>query len=431
MKEDRKIRPAARYRVVLVTLPEGGPRALQQALPGHHLPRPDSLPAVVRVTTSHEAAREAAERLVAAGAGALVLEELGERRVVCEQHPPQLIRGSCRSCGAPVCAACILEAEGERLCGICGAKHRNQDHRIKTRQLFVVFLFAVFLYQVYRFYKADKVLRRAGRPIPVALLQFVPPGALHHPLVRGLSDLLPSDDEGLSYADVASFFDKERQRYTGHSSPAIHLSVRGPWMERPSPPSPDEGDSLLSAVWSSLRYARYWRRLGESHGVSHRRYPIRLFVVFTEEGGDQAAYSRADEGGRLAITYISLEETNPTYAVLTMIHELAHALGASDKYDEWGHAVYPEGYVEPYREDIYPQRYAEIMAGDIPYGPREEREAESLDQLRIGYATAAEIGWISEDVAEAFFRAPAITPDQKLPSDEDGEDGEDPDLPAG
>lgn len=405
--------------MVLVRWPHGGGDALARVLPGHRLPHRDALPVVVRVTEDPARAAETAERLLGAGAGVVVLEEYTDVPVICAEHPPELVRAACLRCSTDICAACVLDAEGERLCRRCARESGARTQRIHTRQLFVVFLFCAFLYQVYAIWKRDTRLRSGGESIPVALLQFVAPGAEHDPIVRGLSGLDPHTWTGPTYADIASFFDREHQRYTGHGSTTLQLSVRGPWSELPQcPVLPGEADSTIGLGLAAMRYSWFWRRVAVHHGVDLRRYPLRLFVVFTDQAGDEASNSRAARGGRLAVSYVSLSDPNPAYPAITIAHELAHLLGASDKYGPDGRAVYPEGYVEPHREPLFPQRFAELMAVDIPIGREVEREPASLGQLRIGYQTAAEIGWIAEDQAASFFRGAGPSPDDLLPPTE-------------
>jgi hypothetical protein len=70
-----------------------------------------------------------------------------------------------------------------------------------------------------------------------------------------------------------------------------------------------------------------------------------------------------------------------------------HTLGANDKYDDRGHARFPEGLADPTRQPLYPQPGAEIMARNVPISPTEERPPETLSELFVGEETAREIGW--------------------------------------
>jgi hypothetical protein len=413
-----------RYRVVLVRWPAEGARKLAGVLPGGHVPKRDALPVVVRVTEQEERARQTAARLRRAGAGVVVFEEAAETPVVCADHPPELVRGACKRCGRDVCAGCVLEADGERLCPGCGSQSRSNIQRIQTRQLFVVFLFCVFLFQVFTLWRRDRGIRRGWETANVALLQFVPRDHLLDPMVRGLTGQHSPAWQGPRYSDIVSLFDQERRRFNGQLSSSLQLSVRGPWAESPRPPSLDEAmESSWGAALAAVRYSWYWKRLAEAHGVEGKRFPLRLFVIFTDDPGDQAALSRASLGGNLAVVYVSLDDPNPAYPAITIAHELAHLLGATDKYGDNGLARIPEGYVEPWADPMYPQRFAELMAVDIPISRDTEREPSSFEQIRFGHRSAAEMGWISEDQADSFYRDLGTTPEQLL-GEADGAAGE-------
>jgi hypothetical protein len=415
MAHDDTSQKPVRHRVVLVRWPRNGPRELRRVLPRGALPKRDALPVVVRVTTDAERALETALRISEAGAGVVLMAEYSDLPVVCIDHPPELVRGSCRRCGRHVCSGCLLEADGDRLCPPCAREGRARVQRIHTRQLFVVFLFCAFLYQIYDLWIRDNDIREGAEQATVAVLQFVPEGQYEHPLVRGLSGLDPLHWEGPVYSDVVSFFERERQRYTGQLVSNLRLSVRGPWVGPPAAPDLDAGPGgALRQSLAALRYSWFWRKLAENHGVDGKRFPLRMFVIFTARAGDQAAMSRASLGGNLAVTYVSLDDPNPAYPAITIAHELAHLLGASDKYGGDGLARYPEGYVEPFLEPLYPQRFGELMAVDIPVGRKLEAEPQSLDQLRIGYRSAAEMRWVADDQAEAFYRSSSLSPEMLL-----------------
>lgn len=382
------------------------------------MPKRDALPVVVRVTEHLERARETATRIMSAGAGVVIISEYSDAPVICPDHPPELVRGGCRRCGRELCAGCMLDADGDRLCPVCSVETRAGVQRVHTRQLFVVFLFCAFLYQVFSMWRRDTDIRSGWEVAEVALLQFVPPGQVLNPMVRGLSGMGGGTWEGPTYADVVTLFDRERQRFSGQLQGTVRLSVRGPWQESLSPPSLDDGPaSTWRTGLAAIRYSWFWKRMAERHGVDARHIPLRMFVIFTDEPGDQAAFSRAALGGNLAVTYISLDDRNPVYPAITIAHELAHLLGASDKYGPDGLARVPEGYVEPYAVPMYPQRFAELMAVDIPVARSLEREPDSLQQVRFGYRSAAEMGWISDDQADSFYRGLGITPEARLDSD--------------
>ena len=142
---------------------------------------------------------------------------------------------------------------------------------------------------------------------------------------------------------------------------------------------------------------------------------MRVYVVYGGTSFDMASHSRGSEKGRVAVVYVSLDETNPGYPLATVAHEIAHALGASDTYDaETSQANHPHGYIAPFADPLIPQPFAELMAVDIPIGPNLEQEVSSLNQLRVGHHTAAELGWIPPEQAVLFYTPAEVMPEDKL-----------------
>jgi hypothetical protein len=54
------------------------------------------------------------------------------------------------------------------------------------------------------------------------------------------------------------------------------------------------------------------------------------------------------------------------------------------------------------------------MAVDVPLSPTEEFEVTTLKQLKVGYDTAAGMGWIGPEQAKLFYTPPALSPDERL-----------------
>ena len=116
-----------------------------------------------------------------------------------------------------------------------------------------------------------------------------------------------------------------------------------------------------------------------------------------------------------------LDESNPGYAVVTVAHEIGHALGAADTYDPTtGLATIPGGFITPHGTELYPQRFAELMSPDVPISPGEEQEVESLYQVKVGHQTASQMRWITEEEADAFYAGPTgVEPETTSPGSED------------
>jgi len=76
-------------------------------------------------------------------------------------------------------------------------------------------------------------------------------------------------------------------------------------------------------------------------------------------------------------------------------HELMHALGAGDRYEQGtNRPLYPEGFADPDAVPRYPQSRAEIMAGRIPISENHAETPSGMDEVAIGTLTAREINWI-------------------------------------
>jgi hypothetical protein len=79
---------------------------------------------------------------------------------------------------------------------------------------------------------------------------------------------------------------------------------------------------------------------------------------------------------------------------VVIAHELLHTVGASDKYDFTNDAPrFPNGYGDPVQDPLYPQLTAELMAGRRMLARDKWEQAQSLDEVVIGPATALEIRW--------------------------------------
>jgi hypothetical protein len=73
---------------------------------------------------------------------------------------------------------------------------------------------------------------------------------------------------------------------------------------------------------------------------------------------------------------------------------MLHTLGATDKYDFANDAPrFPDGYGDPRQVPLYPQVYAELMAGRRMLSATQWQQADDLDEVVIGPASAQEIRW--------------------------------------
>ncbi len=416
---DPRVRP--RWRVLLVRLPAAGLPSVQRLLPRGHSVNEGSLPRIIRVTHDANSAQDTAHVLRRAGAAVVVVEENEAAResAFCRAHANELAPCRCSVCATPICAVCTTEAGGRKLCPEHFADVARVSRNRRLRQLFLMFLLAVLLLLVNQGVRLDAASTDPHGTVRVAVLQFAMPGSVHTPLVRqlnGMSGKAGEVSEVDTLFDIGPFFDSERNRYMNRGGRYLALDVRGPWAKEVTAPvlgTPD--DNVFTLLYRSWSYARYFEGLAKDQGVDLDAYAARVFVIYGPQRGDIAAHSRGSETRRIAIAYIADDERNPTYAVMTVAHELAHTLGAPDNYDpDSMSAAYPEGFVEPFAGPLYPQRYAELMAVDKPIGPDIDTEVRSLDEVRIGHLTAAKLGWIDEGQARLFYQPTGVSPQDLL-----------------
>jgi hypothetical protein len=408
-----------RWRVMVVRAEPGAEDALRKAIPGAPAaPAPLGLPLVTRVTADAEAARHTADKLRALGAVVVILVEPVEASsAFCAWHSGRMAGRRCVRCGLPVCTACRDAAGGEEVCPPCWARHRGPKRRVRQRQLFVLFLFVVFLYEVWRGIEADRAATSPHGPVRVALYQFAPEGQRWSPLVRHLNDRGdPQPGAPLDrLRDIATWFNAERARYGGPEG-YLHMELRAPQEGLPTLPPPYmDSDPIWMGPWRALQTSRALRAAVVARGEDPDAAAVRLYVIYGPQDGDLASHSRGSARGRIAVSYIDVAEQNPGYAALTVAHELAHTLGALDLYDDNSLSKHPEGFVEPWADPLYPQRWAELMAVDRPVGPGVELEPRSLDELRVGHQTAADLGWISDGEAKRFYSPASLGPLDRLP----------------
>ena len=353
----------ARWQVVLVRPPEAGIEALAELLPEREI---GEFPFVLRPRSEAEA-QGLAERLRAAGVEVVVAREVEDRQEV-----------------------------------------RDRRRWRRTRQMAWMLLLAVVIFKVFELRDAREAALFGGRTVDVGVMQFAAPGDQGAEILARLND-------GASLPELERWFNEEYRRYTGSTKDWIELEVGGPWGVPLEPPRLDREMPTLSRAARSISYVWWWEALARDQGVDPESYAVRLYVAFLPADGDAAADSRGDPKRRTAVAHVDVGEENLAYVQTTLAHELAHALGATDRYDPVSFlAEYPEGYVEPFESPLFPQRYAELMAVDRPTGMSTELEVQSLEELRIGHRTAAELRWIEHAEADDFYGPNTWSPEDRL-----------------
>jgi len=275
--------------------------------------------------------------------------------------------------------------------------------RFGTRQRLALLLFAAFLVTAYAWISASRVPWESGR-VRVLVLQLIPPDVAISEGLEKLNGTAPSADATFETAE--QWLAREYAGYApSHPPLTVDFDVSGP--HRVEVDAPDVDEPGLGR-WEVLRrgFAFYWyyRALAADLGSPFGGYDARVVVLLDGAGGDAEAMSMADRNQRFGVVHLDPGVPDPTYALLTFLHELGHTLGATDKYDpDTFLAVFPDGFAQPHRQPLFPQEFAEIMAVDVPIAPKDEREPAALGEVRVGIRTAAEIGWIPETIADGQY----------------------------
>ncbi len=358
-------------------------------------------PVPVLITADAPQAEALAARMRDTGALIAIIEDLDGSPATCPKHPPQLLGRTCSDCGMGICAQCRLDAGGGRFCVSCTEKRKTLQRNRRVRQLFAIFLFTVFLYEVVQHNRDEREHLDVTEGISVAVFQFVQAEDANHPMIGLLNDV------GSPWAlrRVQDWYEQEYARFTGSTAVPIRVTTFGPWVGTVDPPVLDDPDiNRVTAAWRAWRYADFWHGLARDNGAEPDDWGVRVYLVYGHDAGSLASDSRGSSTGRIAVSFVSLDDNNAAYAQETVAHELGHVLGAEDLYDpETSLALLPYGLVEPNRKPLLPQRYAELMAVDRPLTPTTEAEVRSLSQVRIGYHSAALMGWIDKQHAESRY----------------------------
>lgn len=195
-----------------------------------------------------------------------------------------------------------------------------------------------------------------------------------------------------SFTDIDDWVQAETRRYGLALKNPVQLWL-GPQVQE-IPPAPPQSPNMLTAIFWSLKL-RWWAfRHDDFHAQSKMKPQVRLFVLFHDVGHDTALpHSIGLKEGGIGVIHVFAHQEQRRQNFVIIAHELLHTFGATDKYDfATLHPLFPAGYAEPERQPRLPQRLAEIMGGRIPKTAQSAEIPASLQDTRIGPATALEIG---------------------------------------
>jgi hypothetical protein len=199
---------------------------------------------------------------------------------------------------------------------------------------------------------------------------------------------------GLSAADlqpVSEFIAREAHQHGVSIDEPIEIKLYPALAQAPPPLAADAG--VLARVWWSLRLRHYRARAID--GIARAQPKIALFLLYHDPARAAVLpHSLGLQRGLMGVVHLFAARSQSGQNSIVTAHELLHTFGATDKYAPASDApLYPQGFAEPERVPRYPQRFAEIMAGRVPLAPGRQEMPEDLSQVRVGPATAREIGW--------------------------------------
>jgi len=189
----------------------------------------------------------------------------------------------------------------------------------------------------------------------------------------------------------------EFRRWNVAAPKPFRFVVKGPVDLRQALPAQPAG-SFFDLARYTFQLWRFVRGVNADAGLEASRFDATIYLVARAPklAAEASVEGASQQGGTVGVVEVELDRTMVDFALFVTTHELLHLLGAKDKYDASGRSLVPEGLAEPERRPLYPQRYAEVMARNVALGPTDERPPNSLSDLRIGVATAREIGWAPE-----------------------------------
>jgi hypothetical protein len=193
------------------------------------------------------------------------------------------------------------------------------------------------------------------------------------------------------FKPIDRFFAREAARYPLRTGEPVRTRLRPELRESP-PQRARSPNPIATALWSlKLRYWA-WRVSGHVNEPED----IRIFVLYHDPALTPAVpHSSGLTKGLIGVVYAFASPHMDGENDVVIAHELLHTLGATDKYQALDDAPrFPEGFGDPQQIPLFPQRYAELMAGRRMLSADRWQQAESLDEVVIGPATAREIRWL-------------------------------------
>lgn len=301
----------------------------------------------------------------------------------CPSHPKLAADLACGKCGAPLCAVCTDDPANARCAACAGKAARSRTfYKIRVAVLLVILL-GVALY-AWRDVERRRSRTDWSRTLDVALVLVE-----REPVATSATDNVKSRSDALE-----DRLAEEMRRFRADGSQPFRIHVFGPVKMTDAAPKPGEPGFVSDArfAWDSWRYTS---AIDDAVDLDAGRFDTRIYMVLSPPSSSKLKLieGTSEQGGRVGIVDVELDDTMVDFALFVAAHELFHTLGATDKYDASGAIFIPDGLAEPDRQPRFPQPFVELMARHRPVSPEATKPPKSLDELRVGAKTASEIGW--------------------------------------
>ena len=300
----------------------------------------------------------------------------------CEEHG-EVATLVCERCQVACCPKCVKTTSGKQYCARCHKRGRYLRGFFLARlSVLLTVLLLVVLYAL-----GDVKNRHARtewkQTLSVAVV-LVTDGHVKPEAVARFRERLPVLEQRLA---------SEFSRYRVGPWP-FRFVLYGPVHGGEPPPLPTE-DGYIELFQQRYHQWRYLSAIDQSGSVDSSRYDSRIYVVArpAQRSDVQFVEGHGEQGGRVGVVEVELEEQMVDMVLSVIAHELFHTLGAEDKYGANGHTLVPEGLAEPNRTPLFPQHYVEVMARNRPVSRDREYPLTTLDEFRVGPLTAREIHW--------------------------------------
>jgi hypothetical protein len=192
------------------------------------------------------------------------------------------------------------------------------------------------------------------------------------------------------FKPIDGFFTREAERYRLNTQTPVKTRLRTELHDRP--PLRANASGIFATAFWSLRL-RYWAWRASGH--VNEPEDVRIFVLYHDPALTPAVpHSLGLTKGLIGVVYGFAAPDMDGQNNVVIAHELLHTVGATDKYSPVNDAPrFPDGYGDPTQAPLYPQRSAELMAGRRMLSADRWEQAETLDEVVVGPATALEIRW--------------------------------------